>query len=262
MLDRQRPEPIRAEALERAGAGIRHGFFTRTGGVSSGIYAGLNVGVGSADQSESVVENRRRVAAWMNVPAERLVTLHQVHSPDVVHVTGTFDSARPKADAMVTDRPGLALGVLTADCGPVLFADAQARVIGAAHAGWKGAFSGVLENTVAAMERLGARRENIAAVLGPAISAANYEVGPEFVARFMEEDEANARYFTAGSAGHAMFDLNAYSLDRLARAGVRSGHIALCTYAEAERFYSYRRATHRGEADYGRQISAIVLEES
>jgi YfiH family protein len=161
----------------------------------------------------------------------------------------------------VTDRPGIAVAASTADCGPVLFADARARIVGAAHAGWKGAFTGVLENTIAAMEKLGAKRENILAVLGPSISRFNYEVGPEFVARFVDADADNQRYFQASpTAGHAMFDLNLYTMDRLKRAGVTAEHLGRCTYAEEDLFYSYRRMTHRGEADYGRQISAIALE--
>lgn len=263
MLNQTRPEPLRSPLLDRAAAaGIVHGFFTRAGGVSSGIYEGLNVGLGSADERKAVTENRRRVAGALRVAPEHLVTLHQVHSPDIVHVTDPFEGDRPKADAMVTDRPGLALGVLTADCGPVLFADPQARVIGAAHAGWRGAFSGVLENTIAAMEELGARRESIVAVLGPAIGASNYEIGPEFIERLVKADSGNGRYFSpSGREGHALFDLNAYSLDRLAQAGVETDHIDMCTYAEEKLLFSYRRATHRGEKDYGRQISAIVLEE-
>ena len=256
-----RPEPLRSPELEAAGSGIRHGFFTRRGGVSGGIYAGLNVGQGSADAPESVAENRRRVAAHLGVAEPDLATLWQVHSPDVVTVSGPLPAERPKADALVTDRPGVALGVLTADCGPVLFADADAGVIGAAHAGWKGAFTGVLENTVAAMTKLGARPERIVAVLGPSIGPRNYEVGPEFVARFTEADARNDRYFAASPRdGHAMFDLNAYTLDRLRAAGVTAGHIDRCTYAHEDLFFSYRRTTHRAEPDYGRQISAIVLE--
>lgn len=262
MLDRHRPEPLRAAALERlAEAGIRHGFFTRAGGVSTGIHAGLNVGLGSSDEREAVTENRARVAGWMGVPPASLVTLHQVHSADAVPVPAPFGPERPKADAMVTDRPGLALGILTADCGPVLFADAEARIVGAAHAGWKGALAGILESTIEAMERLGAKRQRIVAVLGPAIGRGNYEVGPEFVARFEAAATGNSRYFTPSPRpGHAFFDLNRYTLDRLAAAGVETGWLNRCTYAEEDHFFSYRRATHRGEPDYGRQVSAIVLE--
>lgn len=262
MLDQSKPDPIRSPLLENAaGKGIRHGFFTRTGGVSEGIYKGLNTGVGSNDDPRKVAENRRRVAAWMGVASENLLSVFQIHSPDVIVVREAFGAPRPKADAMVTDRPGLAIGASAADCGPVLFADPQARVVGAAHAGWKGALTGVLENTITAMEGLGARRERVVAVLGPSISQANYEVGPEFVERFTEADAGNARYFVpSGNAGHALFDLNLYTVDRLARAGVQAGQLGRCTYAEEDLFYSYRRTTHRKEADYGRLISAIVLE--
>ena len=263
MLDRTKPEPLRSPLLETARArGIRHGFFTRAGGVSNGIFHSLNVGLGSGDSPEAVKENRERVAAWMNVPVGNLLTLHQCHSADVVVVEADFSGARPRADAMVTRLPGLALGVLTADCGPVLFADVEERVIGAAHAGWKGALTGVLENTIAAMERLGASRERILAVLGPSISGKHYEVGPEFIDRFVSQDTNNARYFTPSVKGdHAMFDLPAYTMDRLARLGIRGEAVGNCTYADDKNFYSYRRATHRGEPDYGRQISAISLEE-
>lgn len=262
MLEAVGPEPIRSPVLDQlAERGIRHGFFTRTGGVSEGIYRGLNVGAGSHDAPENVAENRARVAAWMGVGADKLVSLYQVHSADVLTVTEPFSGERPKADAMVTSRPGIALGVLTADCGPVLFADAEARVIGAAHAGWKGAFTGVLEATIEKMEALGASRQNIIAVLGPSISAACYEVGPEFVARFTEVDANNAAWFTPSeNDGHAMFDLNGYTVDRLKRAGVSASMLDRCTYAEEDLFYSYRRTTHRKEPDYGRQISAIALE--
>ncbi|MET2830681.1 peptidoglycan editing factor PgeF [Mesorhizobium shangrilense] len=262
MLNQTKPDPVRSTLLDKAQAqGIRHGYFTRVGGVSSGIYQGLNIGAGSNDDRALVAENRRRVAAWMGVPADYLLTAHQVHSPDVVIVREPFAGERPKADAIVTDRPGIAVGASTADCGPVLFADAQAHIIGAAHAGWKGAFTGVLENTIHAMEGLGARRERIVAVLGPSIGPENYEVGPEFVARFVEADAANIRYFTpSAKPGHAMFDLNLYTLDRLSKAGVTAQGLGRCTYAEEDLFYSYRRTTHRNEPDYGRQISAIVLE--
>jgi polyphenol oxidase len=260
MLDHAKPEPLRSPLLDAPG--IRHGYFTRLGGVSGGIYAGLNIGTGSADDPSLVLENRRLVAAWMGVAADRLLTAWQVHSPDVIVAREPFAGDRPKADAIVTDRPGLAVGASSADCGPVLLADPQARVVGAAHAGWKGAFGGVLENTVAAMERLGASRRAIVAVLGPSISARNYEVGPEFVDRFLAADPDNSRYFEASVLpGHALFDLNRYTVDRLAAAGVTASFLDRCTYAEEGLFYSYRRTTHRGEADYGRQISAIVLED-
>lgn len=263
MLMQTRPDPLRSPSLDRLSpAGVRHGFFTRVGGVSEGIYRGLNTGTGSDDDPAKVRENRRRVAEWMGVGADRLLSLHQVHSPDAIIVREPFAGERPKADALVTDRPGLALGASAADCGPVLFADGEAGVIGAAHAGWKGALTGVLESTIAAMESLGAARDRIVAVLGPSISQRNYEVGPEFVARFTEVDAANLRYFaTSERQGHAYFDLNAYTVDRLSRAGVQAGMIGRCTYAEEDLFFSYRRTTHRKEADYGRLISAIVLED-
>lgn len=262
MLDNARLEPVRSPALDaHEPAGIRHGFFTRAGGVSTGLFQGLNVGLGSGDERAAVLENRRRVARWLKVAPEGLVGVHQVHSPEVVAVEAPFGVDRPKADAMVTDRPGLALGVLTADCGPVLFADPQAGVIGAAHAGWKGALTGVLENTIAAMEKRGAKAGRIAAVLGPSITQENYEVGPEFVERFVYSDAASERFFaTSARAGHAFFDLRGYTLLRLERAGVRMEAVARCTYALESEFYSYRRATHRNEPDYGRQVSAIVME--
>lgn len=258
-----KPDPIRSSLLEKSkDHGIRHGYFTRVGGVSGGIYRGLNIGTGSSDHQAHVLENRRRVAEWMGVAASHLLTAHQIHSPDVVIAREPFAGDRPKADAIVTDRPGIAIGASTADCGPVLFADAAARIVGAAHAGWKGAFTGILENTVAAMEGLGARRENIVAVLGPSIGPKNYEVGPEFVSRFIEADAGNHRYFTPSEKpGHAMFDLNLYTVDRLKKAGVQAEGLGRCTYAEEELFYSYRRGTHRGEPDYGRQVSVICLEE-
>ncbi|OHV89735.1 peptidoglycan editing factor PgeF [Mesorhizobium sp. ORS 3428] len=260
MLSQTKPDPVRSPLLEKA-QGIRHGYFTRIGGVSGGIYQGLNIGTGSNDDQRLVAENRRRVADWMGVPADHLLTAHQVHSPDVVIAREPFSNPRPKADAIVTDRPGIAVGASTADCGPVLFADAEARVIGAAHAGWKGAFTGVLENTIAAMEGLGARRERIVAVLGPSIGPDNYEVGPEFVARFVQADADNQRYFRPSvNSGHSMFDLNQYTVDRLRGAGVTAEGLGRCTYAEEDLFYSYRRTTHRKEGDYGRQVSAIVLE--
>jgi polyphenol oxidase len=258
-----KPEPLRSPLLAKAGAqGIRHGFFTRAGGVSEGVYRGLNIGVGSDDDPALVQENRRRVSEWMGVAPDALLSVYQVHSPDVIVATGPFPGPRPRADAMVTDRAGLALGASSADCGPVLFADAEARVIGAAHAGWKGALAGVLDNTIDAMEKLGAVRERIVAVLGPSIGPENYEVGAEFVERFTDADSGNQRYFKPSkNGGHSMFDLNRYTLDRLRKAGVTAESLDRCTYAEEDLFYSYRRTTHRGEADYGRQISAIVLEE-
>lgn len=255
-----KPDPIRAEALDLPG--VRHGFFTRAGGVSQGIYRGLNVGLGSKDERTRVEENRRRVTTWLGVGPDRLVTPYQVHSPDVLTVERPFAGDRPHADAVVTATPGLALGVHTADCGPILFADPSGRVIGAAHAGWKGALTGVLENTIAAMIAIGAERTRIVAVLGPSITAANYEVGPEFVARFRDAHDGETKWFTPSPrAGHALFDLNAYTVERLNKAGVTASFLGHCTYADENLFFSYRRTTHRGESDYGRQVSAIVLED-
>lgn len=263
MSTADQPRPITAESLDTAGAaGIRHAFFTRDGGVSDGIYRGLNVGLGSHDDPENVRENRRRVSAWFGLPLERLATAHQVHSPDVVVVNAHYDGSRPQADAQVTASPGIILGVLTADCGPILFADPENRVIGAAHAGWKGALGGVLENTIDAMVSLGARREMIRATLGPSISRANYEVGPELVERFLAVNRDFETYFTPSEkSGHAMFDLPGLTVRRLTDAGVTADSIGLCTYAAPETFFSYRRTTHAGEPDYGRQISAIAIME-
>lgn len=237
----------------------KHGFFTRKGGASSGIFAGLNCGIGSSDQAEIVAINRGRVAEAMGVPLDHLVGVHQVHSPDVVAVTGPL-AIRPQADAMVTATPGVALSILTADCEPVLFADATAGVIGAAHAGWRGAKDGILEATLDAMEALGAKRGNIAAVIGPCISQAAYEVGPEFYEAFTDDDTEGRRFFANGAGDRMLFDLPAYGLWRLRAAGV--GHAEWtrhCTFADPARFYSYRRTTHAGEADYGRLVSVIRL---
>lgn len=239
---------------------LRHGFFTRRGGASSGVFSGLNCGSGSSDLSEIVDINRSRVAVAMEVLPDNLVTVHQVHSADVVTIDEPLTGAHPKADAIVSDKPGLALSILTADCQPVIFADTAAQVIGAAHAGWRGALGGVLEATIEAMEALGAARSNIAAVIGPSISQRAYEVGPEFLDDFLLEDDANGRFFAGGEDDRMMFDLPSYGLHRLRRAGV--GHAEWtrhCTYSDADRFFSYRRATHAGEADYGRLISSIRL---
>ncbi|WP_103334401.1 peptidoglycan editing factor PgeF [Pseudotabrizicola formosa] len=246
--------PITSDALT-----VRHGFFTRKGGASSGIFAGLNCGAGSSDLSDAVAINRARVAASLDVPLDHLVGVHQVHSADVVTVTGPLP-VRPHADALVTATPGVALSVLAADCQPVLFADSRAQVIGAAHAGWRGAMGGVLEATLDAMEALGATRANISAVIGPCISQRAYEVGPEFFDSFIAEDPDNSRFFANGSGDRMVFDLPGYGLHRLRQAGV--GHAEWtrhCTYHDAERFFSFRRTTHAGEADYGRLISAIRL---
>jgi hypothetical protein len=256
----QELRPIEADALKLPG--IAHAFFTREGGVSTGIYRGLNTGIGSSDSREAVLENRARAARHIGAVPENLATPHQVHSAEAVIVDTVWAPGRgPRADAVVTDRPGIAVGAGAADCGPVLFAEADARVVAAAHAGWKGALTGILESTIAAMESLGAEREKIVAVLGPTISARAYEVGPEFSARFLEADSTNARFFAPSPrAGHAMFDLPAYIVARLEAAGIaRAESLGLCTYSDEARFYSYRRATHRGEKDYGRLLSAIAL---
>jgi len=238
---------------------LRHGFFTRQGGASSGVFEGLNCGIGSSDQHEAVHINRSRVAAAMGVDVDALMGVYQIHSPDVVTVTEA-NTDRPKADALVTATPGVALSVLSADCQPVLFADADAGVIGAAHAGWKGALGGVLEATLDAMEALGAKRENIHAVIGPCISQRAYEVGEEFFEDFIAQDRDFARFFANGQDGKYQFDLPALGLHRLRQAGV--GHAEWtrhCTYSDPARFYSYRRTTHNKEADYGRLIAAITL---
>ncbi|QLF70952.1 peptidoglycan editing factor PgeF [Peteryoungia desertarenae] len=263
MRDTRPPHPLTSALLNKGSdRGIRHGFFTRQGGVSTGIYEGLNVGVGSSDQPEHIQENRARVSGWFGLPAAHLATVHQVHSPDVVVIDRPPSGERPKADALVTKEPDVILGVLTADCGPILFADPENRVIGAAHAGWKGALYGVLENTIAAMERLGGQRETMHAVLGPSISRDSYEVGPEFVERFLTTDASYERFFSPSiREGHAMFDLQALTLHRLEQAGIRADHLGICTYADPRSFYSYRRTTHAGEPDYGRQISAIAIME-
>ena len=242
------------------GAGIAHGFFTRKGGVSSGIYAGLNVGSGSNDKADAVAENRLRAAKFMNPQSGAVITPWQVHSPDAVIVDGPFEGEKPKADGIVTATPGLVIGVVTADCGPILFSDPKAGVIGAAHAGWKGAMDGVLENTIAAMENIGARRARIRAVLGPSISQRNYEVGEEYVANFVTRNPDFRRFFgESHRPRHAMFNLRAFTLHMLEAAGVECAMTDDCTYADEENFYSYRRATHRREADYGRQLSAISI---
>lgn len=240
-------------------SGLPHGFLGRVGGVSTGLYAGLNVGLGSDDELEAIAENRRRVVDAV-MPGGSLVTVHQVHSPDVVSVSAPFadDAARPPADALVTATPGLLLGVLTADCVPVLFADREAGVVGAAHAGWKGALTGVTDRTIAAMEALGADVSRIACAIGPCIAKASYEVDMAFVDRFTSDDPANERFFTDARAGHAQFDIEAYVAARLAQAGVtRIEMLGQDTYAQPEQFYSYRRSCHKGEPGYGRQISVI-----
>lgn len=242
--------------------GVRHAFFTRQGGVSDGVYASLNGGVGSKDASEKVAENRARMAAHLGVERENLLVPYQVHSADALIVSGPWAvDARPRCDGLVTREKNLALGVTGADCGMLLFADAEAEVIGACHAGWKGALTGMIDATVSAMETLGAKRARIHVALGPAIGAASYEVGPEFSARFLETDSSYARFFTPSTrAGHAMFDLPGFISARVAALGVASfENPGVDTYADEARCFSYRRSVHRNEPDYGRLVSAITL---
>jgi YfiH family protein len=255
-------KPLAAPNLDDI-PGVAHGFFTRGGGVSSGIFASLNCGPGSSDARDAVIENRR--IALSSLCPERdaqLVTIYQVHSADALCVQDPWAVDNPpRADAMASDRPGIALGILTADCAPVLLADGQAGVVGAAHAGWRGALSGIVGSVVHAMESLGARRERIAAAVGPCIGQQSYEVGSDFRIRFLEADRANEQYFNAGiRPAHWMFDLESFVTDCLKREGVENvARLGACTYAQEGEFFSFRRATHRGEADYGRQLSAIML---
>jgi YfiH family protein len=246
-------------------SGIRHAFFTREGGVSGGLYSSLNGGVGSRDDAGHVAENRARMAATLGVAPNCLLTAYQIHSPHVVVAEAPWPvETRPRADAIVSRTAGLAIGVSTADCGPILLADPVARVIGAAHAGWRGALTGVAEATIAAMEQLGAERRQIHAALGPMIRQDNYEVGPDLIARFAAGDSGSERFFRPASRdGHALFDLGGYIAVRLERAGIQQiEDLRLCTYAEPARFFSFRRTTHRAEADYGRHVNAIALANS
>lgn len=246
---------IRSDLL----AEVHHGFFTRIGGASSGVFEGLNCGFGSSDQSEIVAINRSRVADAMEVPVTHLNTVHQIHSADVVTLSEPL-SHPVKADGLVTNQRGIALGALSADCQPVLFADVEAQVIGACHAGWKGAIGGILDATITGMETLGAKRDHIVAVIGPCISQAAYEVGAEFMDAFLDEDPDNARHFAGGTGDRVQFNLPGYGLARLRAAGIKdaawTGH---CTYRDSKRFFSYRRSVHEKCADYGRLISAIRL---
>lgn len=255
------PDPITADCLAEIN-GLAHGFYTREGGVSDGLYGSLNCGLGSKDERARVVENRARVARHLGTSEPHLLTCYQVHSADAVVVTEPWTpSAMPKADGLVTKVPGIALGALAADCAPVLFADPEARVIGAAHAGWKGALGGVLESTIATMTRIGAKRNRIRAVLGPCIGPTAYEVGPEFEATFTAVDPTHARFFKRPTPeARPYFDLPGFVLHRLEQTGIDTiESCTACTYGDETRFFSYRRTTHRREADYGRQISAIVL---
>ncbi len=241
---------------------IRHGFFTREGGYSGGDYSGLNCIYGTGDDPGTVRRNRAHIAAALGIEPERLVTPYQHHSADVVVVDEAWTRENaPKADGLVSARQGVAIGITTADCAPVLFADVKAQVIGAAHAGWRGAIGGVTDQVVIEMERLGAERSSIAAAIGPTISGRNYEVGPEFHQQFMDVDSTNARFFSPSQRdGHFMFDLPAYLMHRLEKAELGSiERTGQCTYADDARFHSYRRATHNGRKNYGGQISAITL---
>lgn len=254
--------PPRQTSALLTGGRIAHGFFGRRGGVSTGIFDSLNCGFGSSDTREQVSENRARVAAALGIAAERLITVHQIHSPIIVPVTAPWAPPEaPRADAMVTATPGIGLGVLAADCAPVLFADREAGVIGAAHSGWRGAFDGILEATVDAMVALGARPEHIRAAIGPCITGASYEVGPEFRERFIETEAEWGRFFHPSQrAGHHFFDLPAFAVHRLGAHGVTQVEaLGTCTYQQSDSYFSYRRATHRQEADYGRNLSAIAL---
>ena len=249
-------EVIRATSLGT----IPHGFLGRRGGVSKGEVAGLNVGYGSKDDRVAIGKNRR-LAIEAVLPDAALVTVHQVHSAEAVYVDHAWSQEdRPHADALVTDRPNLLLGILTADCAPVLLADNEAGIIGAAHAGWRGALAGVTDSAIAAMEKLGARRNRIAAAVGPCIAQLSYEVDEDFRQRFHDEEPGSERFFAESATGKPHFDLPAYVVHRLIAAGVEQVEaLHLDTYAEPDRFYSYRRATHRGDADYGRQASLIAL---
>ncbi|NJM50607.1 MAG: peptidoglycan editing factor PgeF [Sphingomonadales bacterium] len=241
--------------------GVPHCFLGRKGGVSSGIYAGLNVGLGSGDDRAAIAENRARAAAAI-LPGAALNSVHQIHSNKVVTVTEAFGDARPEADAMVTQVPGILLGILTADCVPILFADEAAGIIGAAHSGWKGSITGIMDETVKAMVKLGARRDAIACAIGPCISQKSYEVDAGFCERFIDADPANDHFFIAGKAGHYQFDIEGYVAARLAAAGIRKiACLGEDSYSQPDRFFSYRRSCHKGEGDYGRQISLIGLPE-
>lgn len=256
---------LKSTSLEKI-TGVRHAFFTRDGGVSDGIYASLNCGAGSSDDPARVIENKRRAAANLELAEDRLVTLYQVHSPDVITLTDPAPvlADRPEADAMVTRTPGVALGILTADCAPVLFADADAGVIGAAHAGWRGALDGVVENTIAAMEDLGATRRGIRATVGPCIAQVSYQVGADFPDPFIEDDPGAVALFRPdGETDKHLFDLQGYVLRRLEEASIGSlDALERDTYADEDLFFSYRRTCHRGEDDYGRGLSAIALTEA
>ncbi len=260
MSRKQSPISVKSQHLADLSGTISHGFFTRIGGVSTGDYTSLNVGLGSNDDRAAIAENRARICQSMGVEADRLAAPWQYHSAEVVIVENPWAAdERPKADAIVTKEKGLAIGILTADCGPVLFADKDAGIIAAAHAGWKGALSGVIENTVATMVSLGATRSNIRAALGPSITQPNYEVGPEFIEQFCAADPNHSKYFAPSTRDtHHQFDLTGFVVDQMIATGINGHFTGHCTYALEEQFFSYRRATHRAENSYGRQISVIV----
>ncbi len=252
---------VRSRALS-ANDRIDHAFFTRDGGVSSGLYHGLNAGIGSKDDTAKVIENRALAMATLGVGEADLATPWQVHSAEAVVVDRPFKGERPRVDGIVTTTPGLAVGVVTADCGPILFADAENGVVGAAHSGWRGALGGVIEATIAAMETAGARRTSIVAVLGPTITQANYEVGTEMMAEFLNGDASRERFFAPGrDETRRQFDLPGFILSQIESSGATGSFVQRCTYGEPERFYSYRRTTHRREPDYGRQLSAILIKD-
>ncbi|MDC0033211.1 peptidoglycan editing factor PgeF [Alphaproteobacteria bacterium] len=258
----QRLPAIEAPAL-RAVPGIRHGFFTREGGVSTGLYHSLNCGFGSDDDPINVTENRRRVCDAFDVPGEALITSYQVHGAKVfiVKQAGSCDFP-PKADGLATSVPGIALGILSADCAPVLFADSEAGVIGACHAGWRGALDGIIDATLVSMERLGAQRSQICAAIGPCIAQMSYQVGPEFRKQFIAADDSNERLFDDDDEGRYLFDLPGFVINCLAHAGIADGSwVGLDNFTEDQQLFSYRRSTHRGEADFGRGLSAIMLAE-
>ena len=257
----QNLNPILSEPLaECAGKSIAHGFYTRQGGVSSGIYDSLNAGQGSKDEPALVLENRARIAGNLGITPTHMAGCYQIHSAKVIKITDPQSGKRPEADGLVSSVAGMGLAILTADCGPILFADPDKKIIGACHAGWQGALTGIAENTIDAMIELGSARQNITAVLGPSISQKNYEVGAEFKERFRSHDEANKRFFVkALKPNHYKFDLHRFILSRLTAAGVQAHRTGQCTYADEKRFFSYRRTTHRREPDYGRQMSAIAI---
>ena len=253
-------KPVTCSKINSDDRSLVHGFFTRQGGVSSGIYQSLNIGPSSADDAQNVRKNRRAILDHLKLAGDDIITPWQIHSTEVLEATGPWQGDRPKGDAIVTNRPNIAIGIVTADCGPVLFSDPKNKVIGAAHAGWRGATEGILEATIDKMLDLGAEVENIQATLGPTISGENYEVGPEFIENLHKIDPSSAKFLSPSPrTGHAMFDLPHYIIERLQTIGVSARWTGQCTYADEARFFSYRRTTHKNEPDYGRQISAIGM---